>query len=247
MVRVWMDKIVNIHYVDKEAFMNVDIVDKYEEVLTFLESLTYEEVVAETEIRLKRVDPSDQVELLGRYDVGSAHKCRMKTMPIKSNLHWVAYKEVVASSVVKSLEVFASMVVNAPLFHVDLNQSLVDDLSPYSSVPPIVEHKVEVEANEYPQYELECACVDESNDEGPVNELDEDGFTEKEVEWYTKITGRDHKVSLFCDVSLADKAIVNDGMSKTIEARMFPSSTPDAISTSYLKKGLMFEHMLEFK
>ncbi|KAE8811095.1 hypothetical protein D1007_12090 [Hordeum vulgare] len=43
-----MDKIVNIHYIDKEAFMNVDIVDKYEEMFTFLESPTYEEVVTET-------------------------------------------------------------------------------------------------------------------------------------------------------------------------------------------------------
>ncbi|KAE8803900.1 hypothetical protein D1007_20160 [Hordeum vulgare] len=145
-----MDKIVNIHYVDKEAFMNVAIVDKYEEVLTFLDSPTYEEVVAETQISLKWVDPSDQVELLGRYDVGSAHKCRMKTMPIKSNFHWVAYKEAVASSIDKSLEVFASTVVNAPL-HVDLNQPIVDDLSPYNGVAPIVEHKVEVQVNEYPQ------------------------------------------------------------------------------------------------
>ncbi|KAE8784563.1 hypothetical protein D1007_41796 [Hordeum vulgare] len=232
-----MNKIVNIHYVDKEPFMNVDIVDNYEEELIFLESPTYEEAVEETQIRLKWVDPSDQVELLGRYDVGSAHKCRMKTMRIKSNLHWVAYKEVVASSVVKSLR-------------------SVYDLSPISSGPPIVEHKVEVEANEYPQYEFggsvlikddghdsddeyerhhnivgnveaqvkhddmdpdivyQRACVDELDDEGPVNELDEDGFTEKEAEWYTKITGRDHKVPLFCDVSLADKAIVDGGMSK---------------------------------
>ncbi|KAE8791542.1 hypothetical protein D1007_33998 [Hordeum vulgare] len=275
-----MDKIVNIHYVDKEAFMNVDIVDKYEEVLTFLDSPTYEEVVAETRIRLKWVDPSDQVELLGRYDVGSAHKCRMKTMPIKSNLHWVAYKEVVASSIDKSLEVFASTVVNVPL-HVDLNQPIVDDLSPYNVVAPIVEHKVEVQVNEYPQYEFggsapikddghdsdeeyerqhnivgdveaqvrhddmdpdivyQRACVDESDDEGPENELDEDGFTEKEAEWYTKITGRDHKVPLFCDVSLAYKALVDGGMSKTIEARLFPSSTPNAISTSYLKKEVV--------
>ncbi|KAE8785742.1 hypothetical protein D1007_40024 [Hordeum vulgare] len=273
-----MDKIMNIHYVDKEAFMNVAIVDKYEEVLTFLDSPTYEEVVAETRIRLTWVDPSDQVELLGRYDVGSAHKCRMKTMPIKSNLHWVAYKEAVASLIDKSLEVFASTVVNAPL-HVDLNQPIVDDLSPYNGVAPIVEHKVKVQVNEYPQYEFggsapikddghesdeeyerqhnivgdveaqvshddmdpnivyQRACVDESDDEGPVNELDEDGFTEKEAEWYTKITGRDHKVPLFCDVSLADKALVDGGMSKTIEARMFPSSTPNAISTSYLKKA----------
>ena len=88
---------------------------------------------------------------------------------------------------------------------------------------------------------------DDSNDEGPVNELDEDGLTEKEAEWYTQITGRDHKIPLFCDVSLADKAIVDGGMSKTIEARQFPSSTPDAISMSYVRKGLMFEHMLEFR
>ncbi|KAE8816692.1 hypothetical protein D1007_05712 [Hordeum vulgare] len=156
-----------------------------------------------------------------------------------------------------------------------------DDLSPYSGVAPIVEHKVEVQVNEYPQYEFggsapikddghdsheeyerqhnivgdveaqlrhddmdpdivyQRACVDESDDEGPANELDEDGFTEKEAEWYTKITDRDHKVPLFCDVSLVDKALVDGGMSKTIEARMFPSSTPDAISTSYLKKGVV--------
>ncbi|KAE8781491.1 hypothetical protein D1007_45180 [Hordeum vulgare] len=212
----------------------------------------------------------------------------MKTMPIKSNLHWVAYKEAVASSIDKSLEVFATTVVNAPL-HVDLNQPIVDDLSPYNGVAPIVEHKVEVQVNEYPQYEFggsapikddghesdeeyerqhnivgdveaqvrhddmdpdivyQRACVDESDDEGPVNELDEDGFIEKEAEWYTKITGRDHKVPLFSDFSLADKALVEGGMSKTIEDRMFPSSTPNAISTSYLKKGLMFEDILEFK
>ena len=35
---------MNIHYVDKEAFMNVDIVDKYEEALVFLETPSYEEL-----------------------------------------------------------------------------------------------------------------------------------------------------------------------------------------------------------
>ncbi|KAE8817867.1 hypothetical protein D1007_04490 [Hordeum vulgare] len=141
-----MDKIVNIHYVDKEAFMNVDIIDNDEEELIFLKSPTYEEVVEETRIRL--------------------------------------------------------------------------------NVTPIDDHKVEVEVNEYPQYEFECsapikddghdsdeeyerhhnivgdveaqvrhddmdpdivyqrACVDELDDEGLVNELDEDGFTKKEAEWY---------------------------------------------------------------
>ncbi|KAE8773535.1 hypothetical protein D1007_54223 [Hordeum vulgare] len=87
-----------------------------------------------------------------------------------------------------------------------------------------------------PDISYQRSCVDDSDDEGPVNELDEDGFTEKDAEWYTKIIGRDHKVPLFCDVSLADKAIVDGGMSKTIEARQFPSSTPDEISMSYLRK-----------
>ncbi|KAE8795968.1 hypothetical protein D1007_29001 [Hordeum vulgare] len=196
----------------------------------------------------------------------------MKTMPIRSNLHWVAYKEVVASSTIKSLEVFASKVAKVPLFEVDLNQTLVED----------VKYKVEVEANEYPKYEFggsapindddhdleeeyerqhnivgdveaqvrhkdmdpdiiyQRACVDDSHGEGPMNELDEDGFTEKEAEWYAKITSRDHKVPLFCDVSLTDKAIVDDGMSKTIEARQFPSSTPNEILMSYLRKDGTF-------
>jgi hypothetical protein len=46
-----------------------------------------EEVVEETHIRLKWMDPSDQVELVGRYDVETAHKCLMKAMPINSNFH----------------------------------------------------------------------------------------------------------------------------------------------------------------
>ena len=37
-----MERIVNIRYIDKAAFLNVDIVDKNEEVLTFLESPSYE-------------------------------------------------------------------------------------------------------------------------------------------------------------------------------------------------------------
>ncbi|KAE8777730.1 hypothetical protein D1007_49470 [Hordeum vulgare] len=107
-----------------------------------------------------------------------------------------------------------------------IQESLSEDVRQQPSVPPVVEHKVEVEANEYPQYEFggsvpikddghdsdeeyerhhnivgdveaqvrhddmdpdivyQRACVDESDDEGPVNELDEDGFTEKEAEWF---------------------------------------------------------------
>ncbi|KAE8806664.1 hypothetical protein D1007_17190 [Hordeum vulgare] len=203
-----MDKIVNIHYVDKEAFMNVAIVDKYEEVLTFLDSPTYEEVVTETQIRLKWVDPSDQVELLGRYDVGSAHKCRMKIMPIKSNLHWIAYKEAVASSIDGEVQVN-----EYPQYEFGGSAPIKDD-GHESDEEYERQHNIvgDVEAqvrhdDMNPDIVYQRACVDKSDDEGPVNELDEDGFTEKEAEWYTKITGRDHKVPLFCDVSLADRRV----------------------------------------
>jgi hypothetical protein len=90
-----MERIVNIHYIDKAAFLNVDIVDKNEEVLTFLESPSYDEVLEETRVRLKWMYPSDQVELVGRYDVRAGNKCRMKTLPIKSNLQWVHIRRLV--------------------------------------------------------------------------------------------------------------------------------------------------------
>ncbi|KAE8804500.1 hypothetical protein D1007_19539 [Hordeum vulgare] len=170
-----MKNIVNINYVDKEAFMNVDIIDKYEEVLIYLESPSYDEVVEETRTRLKWVDASDQVELVGIYNVGSAHKCRMKTMPIRSNLHWAAYKEVVASSTIKSLELFASKM-EGPLFQVDLNQNLVDD----------VEHKVEVQANEYPNYEFAgSAPINDGHDSQEEYERQHNnvGDVEAQVTW----------------------------------------------------------------
>ena len=47
---------------------------------------------------------------------------------------------------VKSLEVFVTKVVKVSLFHVDLRQTLLDDMSLIRSVPPIFEQSVEVQA-----------------------------------------------------------------------------------------------------
>ena len=138
-----MARIVNVHYVDKTSFMNAEIVVNEEEVLTFGASPSYEEVVEQIRIVLNWMDPSDQVELLGRYDVGSGQKSLMKKMPIKSDLQWGAYKEIVASSEVKSLEIFATKV-KGSLFHVDLNRTSINDISTIRSVP-IVEERVELE------------------------------------------------------------------------------------------------------
>jgi hypothetical protein len=48
----------------------------------------------------------------------------------------------------------------------------------------------------------------ESEDEGPEEELDEEGFTAKEVKIFKKVVGRDHRIPLFRDLSLANKAVV---------------------------------------
>ncbi|KAE8789668.1 hypothetical protein D1007_36097 [Hordeum vulgare] len=174
MPKAWqMDKTVNIHYVDKEAFMNVDIVDKYEEVLIFLESPTYEEVVEEMRIRLKWVDPSDQVELLGIYDVGSAHKYRIKTMPINSNLHWVAYKEC-ATYCEHKVEVEAN---EYPQYEFGGSAPIEDDghdsdeeYERHHNIVGDVEAQVRHDDMD-PDIVYQRACVDDSDDEGPVTML----------------------------------------------------------------------------
>ncbi|KAE8800879.1 hypothetical protein D1007_23589 [Hordeum vulgare] len=51
----------------------------------------------------------------------------------------------------------------------------------------------------------------ESDDEGPDEEVDEEGFTAKEAEAFTKVLKRDHRTPLFEDLSLADEAVVDGG------------------------------------
>jgi len=288
-----MSRIVNVHYVDKTSFMKPEIVDDEEEVLTFGASPSYEEVVQQIRMVLNWMDPSDQVELIGRYDVGSGQKSLMKKMPIKSDLQWGAYKEIVASSEVKSLEIFATKV-KGSLFHVDLNRTSINDISPIRSVP-IVEERVELETinalsqppisqineeehdnekdddhnleedderhnNDLGDIAAQVSHEDmnreifyqryyahDSDDDGPENELDEDGFTVKEAECYTKITGRNHRTSLFRDLSFAHKAVVDGGMSKVIEPRPCLRTTTEKEDKSCLQKGLMFEKLLELK
>jgi hypothetical protein len=85
-----MARIVNVHYVDKEAFFsnNPEYVDNEEEVMVFGTSPTYVEVVARIREVLKWMDPMENVELDGRYDVGLGQKTRRKKMPIKCELDW---------------------------------------------------------------------------------------------------------------------------------------------------------------
>jgi hypothetical protein len=53
-----------------------------------------------------------------------------------------------------------------------------------------------------------CYASD-SDDNGPDEEVDEEGFTANEAEAHEKVLGRDHWIPLFHDLSLADEATVD--------------------------------------
>ncbi|KAE8806118.1 hypothetical protein D1007_17720 [Hordeum vulgare] len=90
------------------------------------------------------------------------------------------------------------------------------------------------------------------DDEGPTEELDEDGFTAQENEIFKKVTWKERGAPLFHDLSLADKAVVDGGMSlRFLEPTPCPMvSEPkpkDEDENAHLKKGIKFGFLQEFK
>ena len=69
------------------------------------------------------------------------------------------------------------------------------------------------------------AYASDSDDDGPDEEVDKEGFTPKEAQAFKKVFGRDHKTPLFKDLSLADEAVVDGGKCISLGAR--PSSHRD--------------------
>jgi hypothetical protein len=68
------------------------------------------------------MDPSDVVELEGKHNARFGMHFYWKIMHINSEQCWDAYKEVVAESLDKALELFATKKIGDTL-HVDLNRS----------------------------------------------------------------------------------------------------------------------------
>jgi hypothetical protein len=64
----------------------------------------------------------------------------------------------------------------------------------------------------------------DSDDDSP-EEVDEEGFTAKEAGSFKKAVCRDHRTSLFCDLRLTDKVVVDGGTSKLLGVR--PTSNKD--------------------
>ncbi|KAE8798371.1 hypothetical protein D1007_26467 [Hordeum vulgare] len=85
----------------------------------------------------------------------------------------------------------------------------------------------------------------ESDDEGPDEEVDEEGFTAKEAEAFRKVLKRDHRTPLFEDLSLADEAVIDGGEGILFGVR--PPSHQDRHGKNIILPGSKFETFFELK
>ncbi|KAE8805804.1 hypothetical protein D1007_18153 [Hordeum vulgare] len=220
---------VYIHHVDKDAFLKGNIDPDPDELdMVFDLCPSYAELLEQVRKDLNWMDPSDVVEFAGRHNVGFGMHIRWKTMRVNSEQRWLAYKDTVAESLDKALELFA-MKTNVPNL-LDLNRvssSIVEvipaTINEEASIEPLscvyeaneevnIEHEPLVEANyehyddgnvlhdnnlgDLDKYNLQETMdhsipysrgyASESDDEGPDEEVDEEGFTAKEAEAFTK-------------------------------------------------------------
>ncbi|KAE8796099.1 putative 26S proteasome non-ATPase regulatory subunit 3 [Hordeum vulgare] len=220
---------VYVHHVDKDAFLKGNIDPDPDELdMVFDLRPSYAELLEQVRKDLNWMDPSDVVEFAGRHNVGFGMHIRWKTMRVNSEQRWLAYKDTVAESLDKALELFA-MKTNVPNL-LDLNRvssSIVEaipaTINEEASIEPLscvyeaneevnIEHEPLVEANyehyddgnvlhdnnlgDLDKYNLQETMehsipysrgyASESDDEGPDEEVDEEGFTAKEAEAFTK-------------------------------------------------------------
>ncbi|KAE8805363.1 hypothetical protein D1007_18602 [Hordeum vulgare] len=248
---------VYVHHVDKDAFLKGNIDPDPDELdMVFDLCPSYGELLEQVRKDLNWMDPSDVVEFDGRHNVGFGMHIRWKTMRVNSEQRWLAYKDTVAESLDKALELFA-IKTNVPNL-LDLNRvasSIVEaipaTINKEANIEPLscvyeaneevnIEHQPLVEANDehdddendgnvlhdnnlgdLDKYNLQETMdhsipysrgyASESDDEGPDEEVDEEGFTAKEAEAFTNVLKRDHRTPLFEDLSLADEAVVDGG------------------------------------
>ncbi|KAE8806092.1 hypothetical protein D1007_17770 [Hordeum vulgare] len=211
---------VYVHHVDNDAFLkgNIDP-DPNEFDMVFNFCLNYVELLEQVRNDFNWMDPSDVVEFDGRHNVGFGMHICWKTMRVNSEQCWLAYKDTVAESLDKALELFV-IKINVPNLHLDLNRvaSLICEASPprineeaniepLSSQQSSIQHETLLEENDdivlhdnslgdLDKYNLQETMdhsipysrgyASESEDEGPDEEVDEEGFTTKEVEAFTK-------------------------------------------------------------
>ena len=287
-IMLGMARIVHVHHVDKNAFLRGNIEPDPDELdLVFERTPTYAEVLEQLRIELKWMDPKDDIELEGRHNVGLGMHVRWKTMRIFSEARWLAYKEVVAESLDKALELFATKKVGSSL-SLDLNRmaSPLRTMSPppvdqelrrepplTQTLSPISRHQdddcggededdnddVELHDNNIGDLEKYITQDDmdhdlpysrgyasDSDDDGPEEEVDEEGFTAREAEIHHTVLGRDHRVPLFRDLSLTDEATVDGGKGIVLGPRTSSYRDGNEVNNGFCK-GSRFKTLLEFK
>ena len=118
---------------------------------------------------------------------------------------------------------------------VDLHENNVGDLEKYS-----------MQANMDHSIPYSRCYASKSDDNGPIEEIDEEGFTTKAPLAFEKVLGRDHRIPLFKDLSLADEVVVDGGKGIVLGAR--PTSYRDMEhAKNGISPGLKFETFLELK
>ncbi|KAE8771770.1 hypothetical protein D1007_56315 [Hordeum vulgare] len=134
---------VYVHHVDKDAFLKGNIDPDPDELdMVFDCCPSYAELLKQVPKDLNWMDPSDVVEFDGRHNVGFGMHIRWKTMRVNSEQRWLAYKDMVAESLYKALELFA-IKINDPNLHLDLNRVA----SPIVEASPL---RINEEANNEP-------------------------------------------------------------------------------------------------
>ncbi|KAE8801698.1 hypothetical protein D1007_22734 [Hordeum vulgare] len=246
---------VYVHHMDKDAFLKGNIDPDPDELdMVFDLCPSYGELLEQVRKDLNWMDPSDVVEFDGRHNVGFGMHIRWKTMRVNSEQRWLAYKDTVAKSLDKALELF-DIKTNVPNLQLDLNwvaspivESIPPSINKEANIELLycVQHEPLLEANDehdddendgtvlhdnnlgdLDKYNLQetmdhsipysCGYASKSDDEGSDEEVDEEGFTAKEAEAFTKVLKRDHGTPLFEDLSLADEAVVDEAKAYCLE------------------------------
>ncbi|KAE8797973.1 hypothetical protein D1007_26879 [Hordeum vulgare] len=185
---------VYVHHVDKDAFLKGNIDPDPDELdMVFDLCPSYGELLEQVRKDLNWMDPSDVVE----FDAIPA--------PINEEANIEPLSCVDEAN--EEVNIEHEPLVEANDEHDDdendgnvLHDNNLGDLDKYN-LQETMDHSIPYSRG----------YASESDDEGPDEEVDEEGFTAMDAEAFTKVLKRDHRTPLFEDLSLADEAVVDEG------------------------------------
>ena len=221
-----------VHHGDKDAFLKGNIEPDPDELdMVFDSSPSYAELLQQVRKDLNWMDPSDIIELEGRHNVGFGMHIRWKTMRVNSEQRWVAYKETVAESLDKALELFATKKVDSSL-HLDLNRNpspLVASSPPSLKRDEIVEPLLtqEVRPTLSPCRNNQDESLQEDNDEyaDDDNEVDLHDNNVGDLDKYHLQETMDHSIP-FSRAYASDSD--DDGPDEQVDAEAFTVKEAEA-------------------